>query len=309
MLPNPVNNIKINKNYALHYIIMASQTESEQKKGIPVVTLLTVGGTILAAIIPILLNVYSSQVSNKPDVNLAVTPNLNNDGRKALIELTNHGSGAAATNLSLTIQPPKNITSITNEFSSTDITIPKLNEKLLDMRIPQSINQSSLKLNTAKFSGGSGSMIKLETVMDSANRSSSYYNYTVSAAYDQGSIMGKVIKPSDVLSWSNFPNKIWEYIVDNPILVASEIAIIPAGWFTIKWWLHKRLRIHNIYVIINSIFKIRRDLISNMNSVQDHFQLFNDIWWSRGHFDPADMTLIDDLYLMLYNRFKYISQI
>jgi hypothetical protein len=64
--------------------------------------------------------------NNKADVNLAVIPNLNNDGRKALIELINRGSGAT-TNLSLTIQTPKKISSITNEFSSTDITIPKFN--------------------------------------------------------------------------------------------------------------------------------------------------------------------------------------
>jgi hypothetical protein len=83
----------------------ADQTGSEQKKGTRVqylVTIATVAGTIGAAASPILLNAYSSQISNKPDLNLAVIPNLNNDGRKALIELTNNGSGAA-TNLSLTI--------------------------------------------------------------------------------------------------------------------------------------------------------------------------------------------------------------
>jgi hypothetical protein len=133
---------------------VAGQAGSEEKKASSIaqylLTILTVAGTIGAAAIPILLNTYSSQLSNKPDVNLAVIPNLSNDSRRALIELTNHGS-SAATNLSLTIQTPKNISSITNEFASTDITIPKLNNKLLDMHMLQPINQSSLKLNVASL--------------------------------------------------------------------------------------------------------------------------------------------------------------
>jgi hypothetical protein len=57
---------------------MASQTGSEPKKTSVVqylLTILTIDGTIGAAAIPILLNMYSSQISNKPDVNLAVIPN------------------------------------------------------------------------------------------------------------------------------------------------------------------------------------------------------------------------------------------
>jgi hypothetical protein len=244
---------------------MASQTGSEQSKASPsqyLITILTIAGTIGAAIIPILLNTYAGQTSNKPDVNLVVTPNLNHDGRKALIELTNRGSGAA-TSLSLTIQAPKNINTITNEFSSIDITMPRFNNVFLDMHAPKPINQSSLKLYIAKFSAGSGSVIRLETLMDGdAKQDSSYYDYTVSAAYDQGSTIGKVIRPSDMLSWSNFPNKVWEYVVENPILVASELAIVPATWIVLRWWSRKRFRNSHISIMKTTLLDLRRILKS-----------------------------------------------
>jgi hypothetical protein len=59
------------------------------------------------------------------------------------------------------MEAPKKINSITNEFSTIDITIPKFNKTLLDMHVPKTINRSSLKLNIAKSTAGSGSMVKL----------------------------------------------------------------------------------------------------------------------------------------------------
>jgi hypothetical protein len=308
---------------------MAGRTGTVERKGSLLsqylVTILTVAGTIGAAAIPILLNANSAQISNKPGVNLAVIPNLDNDGRKALIELTNHGSGTA-TNLSLTIQAPKNISTITNWFSSTYITIPNLdknppnaNTKSLDMHVLESINQFSLKMNISKFSAGSGSIMKLKISMDSAKQNLSYYNYTISAAYDQGSVMGKVIKPSDELSLSNFPNKIAQYIVENSILVASEIAIIPVGWITIKWWLGKRFRGYLISNMIHSILLVRNDLASYDYSVGvgepivlNYFVLeVQDISTARreleNRFDLVDLILIDDLLNKLSRRTTYVK--
>jgi hypothetical protein len=52
-----------------------------------------------------------------------------------------------------------------------------------------------------------------------AKQNLSYYNCIVSAAYDQGSTMGKVMKPSDTLTLSNFPKLCWENIVQNSISI------------------------------------------------------------------------------------------
>jgi hypothetical protein len=76
--------------------------------------------------------------------------------------------------------------------------------------------------------------------MDKATQKS--YNYIVSAAYDQGSTIGKIMKPSDVLTLNNFPNKVIEYVYENLVLVASELAIIPVTWIVLKWWLTKRYK-------------------------------------------------------------------
>lgn len=291
----------------------AQITGSEQKKEFPVVTILTLVGTIGAAIIPILLNMYGSQISNKPDVNLAVTPNLNNDSRKSLIELRNHGS-STATNLSLTIQTPNNISSITNEFSSTDITIPKFNKTSLDMHVPKTINQRSLKLYIAKFSGGSGSIAKLETLMNNAKQNSSYYNYTLTAAYDQGSTTGKVMKPSDAPTLTNFPSKVAEYIVENPILVASEIAIIPIGWISIRWWLGKRFRNRAIRRMLRSMLGIR-DVLKTASTFgyvsRDQFSLKIEDIYAGGHifFSVGDLTIMHDLWQNLAFREEYVQAV
>ena len=300
---------------------MVSQTGSEQSKASSaqyLITILTIAGTLGAATIPVLLNTFSSQISNKPDVNLVVTPNLNHDSRKALTELTNRGSGTA-TNLSLTIQAPKNISTITNEFSSTDISISRFNKALLlDMHKPKTINQSSLKLYIAKFSAGSGSMIRLETLMDAKDTKQdlSYYNYTVSAAYDQGSIMGKVMKTADTLTFSNLPSKIWQYIIENPILVASEIAIIPAGYITIRWWLNKRFKRHATGRMINSMLRIRRSLMKagpTVDYVPSFWWELKNIYISIGlfyyYFSLGDWIRIDDLVEILINRAAYVLNI
>jgi hypothetical protein len=50
--------------------------------------------------------------------------------------------------------------------------------------------------------------------------------------------VGKVIQASHALGI--FPNKVAQYIVDNPISVASELAIIPSSWIVLRWWLNKR---------------------------------------------------------------------
>lgn len=74
------------------------------------------------------------------------------------------------------------------------------------------------------------------------------------------------MKPSDAPTWTNFPSKVAEYIVDNPILVASEIAIIPVGWITIKWWLGKRFRQRVIFKLIDFMLTLRSILIYNIDS-------------------------------------------
>jgi len=165
----------------------------------------------------------------------------------------------------------------------------------------QSINQSSLKLNVAKFTGGSGSIIKLVTVMDNAKKNLTYYNYNVSAAYDQGSIFGKVIKPSDLLTLSNFPNKIAQYIVDNPILVASELAIIPVSWFVLKWWIGKRQRVHMYYAKTNMLYNDGR---LNENDIYSLDQLKYDLrdTYANGKIRERDYKLLNDNISLLYEE-------
>jgi hypothetical protein len=269
--------------------------------------ILSVMGTIAAASIPILLTSYSSHISNKPDVSVNVIPNADRDGRKALILVVNDGS-SAATNMSLTIEANKKIISITNEFTSTSVTISGFNKTLFAMHTSRNINQPSIILNIARFVPGSGSIIKLVTFID-AKQDQFYYNYNVSAAYDQGSVMGKVLKPTSHTLFQYLSN-IAEYVVENPFLVASEIAVIPVTWIVLRWWLIKRIhsRSRLIYLLINQLLYSREILKNNIDS-EDHFSFGTPNFYSYAlrYFEVDDLIRLQDLQTKLDNRIKYLS--
>jgi hypothetical protein len=113
----------------------------------------TVVSALAAAIIPIILNSFVSQISNAVHINVDVIPNINNDGRRALIQVTNTGASFAK-NLTLIIQTPKIINNVTNLFSTATLTLPVLTSQLykcihqrqLINRIWRSLQESSVQV-------------------------------------------------------------------------------------------------------------------------------------------------------------------
>jgi hypothetical protein len=113
----------------------------------------TVVSALAAAIIPIILNSFVSQISNAVHINVDVIPNMNNDGRRALIQVTNTGASFAK-NLTLIIQTPKKINNVTNLFSTATLTLPVLTSQLykcihqrqLINRIWRSLQESSVQV-------------------------------------------------------------------------------------------------------------------------------------------------------------------
>jgi hypothetical protein len=94
-----------------------------------------------------------SQISNAVHINVDVIPNINNDGRRALIQVTNTGASFAK-NLTLIIQTPKIINNVTNLFSTATLTLPVLTSQLykcihqrqLINRIWRSLQESSVQV-------------------------------------------------------------------------------------------------------------------------------------------------------------------
>jgi hypothetical protein len=154
---------------------------------------------ITVTLSPFLTFAISNLTSHNPFVQYGIYPNLFDDGRKAQILLENSGS-APATNLSLTITAPKNITKITNNFSAAySISVQQLPNRNNSLGIPEPIDTpvrlgipenitsptSTLQIKIPKLVQGEGSVIRLQILNNGS--SSAKYAYAGAVIYDQGS--------------------------------------------------------------------------------------------------------------------------
>jgi hypothetical protein len=118
------------------------------------------------------------------------------------IDVSNLGINPA-TNLSLVIDPDAEIHSISNIISTTDVSIvqPEIHSGLLlPKEEPTIIDHPFLVLKSPVFTGGDGSIIRLNLNAGKPNGDNyNLTNFNVYAVYDQGSKMGLQDASKDVL--------------------------------------------------------------------------------------------------------------
>ncbi|HET7389892.1 MAG TPA: hypothetical protein VFJ51_03635 [Nitrososphaeraceae archaeon] len=205
----------------------------------------------------------SSLTSHNPIVNVLIAPNFNNDGRKAVITLTNNGS-APASNLSLAIIAPKKITQIINNFSAASISLPQLSNcnNKLSLGAPKSIDPptSFIQIHIPKLVQGEGSLTKLQ-ILNNGNPHSHYYNYTGVAIYDQGSSLARLMpstKPSQIeVFLYNFIRPPFIYFL---IIYPISYGVI-YFWYS-KWYMRRRRR-KFMAQMRDEIISIHHDLNEN----------------------------------------------
>ena len=262
------------------WLIMANRKDY----GIPIIIAI-VG--IIPALFP-LQSIYN-QTFGKPHVNIQVMPSSN----KALIELTN-GGYSPATNLSLFVETPKNITAVYKHFSTANITLLKYIHNLLEMHVQ-------------KFVQGDGSKIILETIIDRGTlQPNEYYdNYTARASYDQGSDLGFVGKPT----WEQLFDRTFRGTVqNNPILFTILLYIyflivFPIAIAFSKKYLEKRkynkLRIKYNSIIMNEMITIRNILKNNSKYEQI---ISSDTWYKLNSRKDRLMLILFDIDDVPYNE-------
>lgn len=198
---------------------------------------------IIVAIIataPFLANLIQSY--NKPNVNIWISPDVG-DNRKAIIRITNNGA-ASATNLTLTVDTPKEILSAT--------------EKLATVRTqPLESNQTTVKLFIPQLIHGDGSIVEIETLID-ANQSATY-NYIAYATYDQGSTKQSILLQK--LSYYNIFNDFMLYLTI-PYFVAYPLLLI----FLFKYYAPRRRIKAAAIKITEEMVLLRRELMTNIQS-------------------------------------------
>ncbi len=85
---------------------------------------------------------------------------------------------------------PMKIVSITNKFSTTNMTLPQFKNTDLEIGRTKAINSSILKIRVPKLVHGSGSIIELGTFVNGSDPTAEGHVYAV---FDQGSTIGGVI--------------------------------------------------------------------------------------------------------------------
>jgi len=201
------------------------------------------------------------------------------------------------------MEAPKKIMSVTNLFSTEDIELD--NNESLKMHEPTPIDQSFLKLKIPKLVPGDGSMIKLEMLMMDAQQNHTYYNYTVSAVYDQGSIIGKVLKPAPPATAGQILVNFINYIVENSVLVGMEVALIPLVYFILRWLTNKFFKRRWISQIVNGLITLRVTFLdeSNPSTYQpydEYFTLNKFLNKFKDQLDIDDRILLTDLNIKLF---------
>jgi hypothetical protein len=177
------------------------------------------------------------------------------------------------------------------------------------MHTSKAINKPYLEIFTGKFSSGNGSLIKLETSIDTSQHFR-FYNYSVSAVFDQGSEQGRVIKP--IVS---FADQIAHFYDRYSLLVNLYILSGFLFYIFFSYYLEpKGLKVFFIQTVKRNLISVRRDLLDNPCHNKS---LDIPISWNDNKTYPtykkidiikdlADYALIDDFYSSLKKRNEYL---
>jgi hypothetical protein len=264
---------------------------------------------VTATVIPVMISSIASQITNVPAVEIEIVPR--EDNRGAEITLTNNGS-APATNLTIFVIAPENITNATENFS----TVGSL-----------SINSSGARLEAGvpKLVHGSGSIVKLD-ISTGQNQSSGAY--IVYVTYDQGSNMRKypTSYSADLANGlANGAHRFFELLF-NPIgFVSLLAAALMYTFFFLRYARHKRrkaLARMAIQQIIEDITEVRRVLSDGNESTEEllfHEKESPEARRNRAiafrymipHIrkeNPDDFMIIDDFYRKVRERNQNVSK-
>lgn len=150
-------------------------------------------GVIVTGLFSVAVAMLGASVLDRfyyPIVEVALEENPDAGDPELIITITNYGS-KAADNLTLFIKSPhSNFTSITNKFSTVDITMTNFSDNSLEsLEVNQSIPTSALnshnyfELFIKKFVHGTGS----KAVLNLKAEELEWADFEASAIYDQGS--------------------------------------------------------------------------------------------------------------------------
>jgi hypothetical protein len=122
------------------------------------------------------------------------------------------------------------------------------------------VNQASLLLRAQKFAAGSGSLIEFDILMN-AGQNRTFHNYTVTASFDQGSVVGDILNSIRPVTTLQYYANLFIQVITNPLLIAIEIIIIPIIWVLLRRWIDKRHKRRLISEIVNYLLETRLDLL------------------------------------------------
>jgi hypothetical protein len=241
---------------------------------------------------------FLSDILLNPSVYIQVINNGTTTVPKMII--TNDGS-QPADNLHIFIQTSTRMVSITNVFSTTNVSLVKPTQQSLERNTPAQVNSNFLEIFIPKLIHGIGSKVEVETLLDSQSA-----GYEVHAVYDQGSTMGSftpniVRDPFSLLY--QFPA--WQ-------LTAIILGFIGSiGQFIAFFYEKRRNRRKNTQLVVNTIRHMRRLIMDDPTATRPLDMHLEDLQRDLANVfkNPPDYLIIDDFLSKLYKRQEMIENL
>jgi hypothetical protein len=287
---------------------------------------------------PVLISNYIESL-NTPSVDIVIKPDIS-DHTKTLIEVSNDGL-VSATNLSLAVESPENITSVTKKSGAADVLLTQLpnNNQKLKLGMPQNlpISVSSLELEIPRLAHGDGSLIELEI----SNNKSLNSPYTPVATFDQGSSVGKTEEEYYASEASEGLCGMLEYIGGFSFFLFYYLTFFAFLFYYLFRWSYRRtnkLRFKDFIALIREQIMTIHSTINMDPKTQHDFDDFIQTWRQKSlptakvqkrslydliqarkqksytikkiidYKEMKDYVIIENLYAKLLKRISYIKK-
>lgn len=206
--------------------------------------------SIAAAFLPSIISQEYMKYSKLPDVDVKIVPMANGNLSNTLFSITNKGYGPA-TNISYVIYSTNKILELFNNFSTTKIINPAINNTL-DINDKLIVNSNSIELFVPKLVPAYGSKVNIMAIIDLKDYDIHKNTFYSVASYDQGITEGTLL------------NELRYGHMDIYLIVYYLFLILFVFVFLIMY-LKRRDRHHKTAHIINTVINLRK-MASNQNS-------------------------------------------
>ena len=195
---------------------------------------------VVTPFVPSILESIIQDNSSGPNLIIEKLGYVSYKSKISLLKIQNTGA-EPATNLTILIESPINITKVTYKVGFSQIVFQKPNS-FLNKNVATPVNERWLEVDIPTIMQGSGGVVEIQLEFENPLRVN---QYRVSSVYDQGSVVGK--------SSSELSGHI------DVIIIVTEVTI---GIFFVLYF-YKRRKKYAVKRLLDNIVEIRKKLLDD----------------------------------------------